>query len=337
MAPKTPGHPIRTRGSTSVLQGAGHAAIPPSPTTTDEIFSEPALAVSSLSFNNKDSSRSTRKHKAISKTGAGVKKAKHVKKTPKVPKPTGPAQDKKTSEVFKAVKDYFPFLDLPGEIRNLIYDYTCANARQTLLVHRPRLARLRSSTRASRTRNLASDEVAKQQDATLALANIKTSKAKANTHMPRESHRPFVGLTQVCRQIRDEYRPIYMAKQEVGMDLIAIGTYLQTFYADAPNVIAALPPAGAGRRAEDASFNGNFTIAVAEKDTLRKYDDEGVEVFPLLDLWANSARIEAGFGRYAKVDYIPERDGEAKDLYVLLLSSLPFLLQHTEVLSLLTL
>ena len=39
-----------------------------------------------------------------------------------------------------------------------------------------------------------------------------------------------------------------------------------------------------------------------------------IDVFPLLDTWANSAHIEAGFGRYTEKGYEPQRDGEAKDL-----------------------
>jgi hypothetical protein len=57
-----------------------------------------------------------------------------------------------------------------------------------------------------------------------------------------------------------------------------------------------------------------LTIAVGDKPGEVEKSKGGVEVLPLLDLWANSFKIEAGFGRYLKNDYVPHTDGEAKDL-----------------------
>lgn len=103
-----------------------------------------------------------------------------------------------------------------------------------------------------------------------------------------------------------------MAKQEIGMDLTEIVEYLQTFYASAPDELSSL--AAPGDRKEDLSFVGNLTIAVGDKPNDLEKSVDGIEVFPLLDIWANSFKIEAGFGRYLKANYVPETDGEAKDL-----------------------
>jgi hypothetical protein len=69
-----------------------------------------------------------------------------------------------------------------------------------------------------------------------------------------------------------------------------------------------------GKRLADMPFNGNITIAVADRPLQVEKSLNGVEVIPLLDLWANSVKIEAGFGRYLKAHYNPAGDGEAKDL-----------------------
>ncbi|KAF2475578.1 uncharacterized protein BDR25DRAFT_382647 [Lindgomyces ingoldianus] len=159
----------------------------------------------------------------------------------------------------------FRFLDLPGEIRNRIYHYTTLHRRQALLVHLPRRATLRRRQK------------------------------------PRPSSRSWVGLTQVCSQIRHEYRPIYLLSQEVGLDLTNTQEYLDTFY----HASLGLP--------EDRV--GNVTIAVGDVVQEAEKVEKGINIRPLLDMWANSHRIEAGFGRYMRVSYVPEVDGEAKDLY----------------------
>jgi hypothetical protein len=103
-----------------------------------------------------------------------------------------------------------------------------------------------------------------------------------------------------------------MAKQEIGMDLTEIVDYLRTFYPTATDVVSSLR--APGDRTDDAPFVGNLTIAVGDKPNDLERAVDGIEVFPLLDIWANSLKIEAGFGRYLKANYVPEIDGEAKDL-----------------------
>lgn len=96
------------------------------------------------------------------------------------------------------------------------------------------------------------------------------------------------------------------------MDLTATVKYLQTFYYDAPAKFAAL--ATPGGRTQDMPYNGNLTIAVGDRLNKLESRSEGVEILMLLDIWANSFKIEAGFGRYLRLNYSPETDGEAKDL-----------------------
>lgn len=192
----------------------------------------------------------------------------------------------------------------------MIYYHTCSTPNQALLVHRPRLASLRVRTRLDRSRPLASDIADKQHDEELNTTN--TKKNNKNQLIPRDTNRPFHGLTQISRQIRLEYRPIYLRKQEIGMDLTDIVAYLQTFYPDALDVATLLERTKDSK--VDLPFTGNLTIAVGDVAKGRELEKTGIDVWPLLDIWANSWKIEAGFGRYMKAGYSPERDGEAKDL-----------------------
>ncbi|KZM24956.1 hypothetical protein ST47_g3893 [Ascochyta rabiei] len=123
----------------------------------------------------------------------------------------------------------------------------------------------------------------------------------------------FMDLPGVSRLLRQEFRPLYMLRQEIGMDLVEVVKYLQTFYSEAPALLECLPTSK--DRKIDMPFTGNLTIAVGEKIKDVEKSAEGVDVWPLLDLWANSYKIEAGFGRYMQVEYNATGDGEAKDLY----------------------
>lgn len=199
----------------------------------------------------------------------------------------------------------------------MIYHHTNHNPKQALLVHRPRLASLRSRTRYDRARPLASEVLGQEHDEKLSTVKRKhgrrnTAAKSKNGTWNRETNRPFFGFTQVCQQIREEYRSIYLTKQEIGMDFTDTVKYLHTFYHDVQERMAALGPAGS--RSLDMPFTGNLTIAVGDKASAVERVKEGIDVFPLLDIWANSLKIEAGFGRYLKANYVPETDGEAKDL-----------------------
>ncbi|PZC90216.1 hypothetical protein A1F95_09712 [Pyrenophora tritici-repentis] len=246
--------------------------------------------------------------KPNSRTGAGVKKLQPRKKTSSdaIAKLVDIAKSGKSAQTFR-------FMDLPGELRNEVYKHVFNNPKQALLVHRPRLATLRPRTRVDRGRTLASDIVEQEQDEEIPTA-YKTTRGSAKPKGPsRETNRPFWGLTQVCQQLRKEFHPIYMSKQEIGMDLTEIVQYLKTFYPTAPEELDKL--ATPGERKVEAPFVGNITIAVGDKPNDIERSKEGVEVVHLLDIWANSFKIETGFGRYLKANYVPQIDGEAKDLY----------------------
>jgi hypothetical protein len=206
-----------------------------------------------------------------------------------------------------------------------VYRQCFEKPKQALLVHRPRMASLRPRTRLDRQRTLESDIKDRELGFQLAVNRSRhNNKKESKTATKRETNRPFWGLTQVCRQVRTEFRPIYMQKQEIGMDVTEIVMYLQTFYPEKSDEFAKLIKDDV--RGPDLPFNGNLTIAVGDKPTDLERLMNGVEVIPLLDLWANSWKIEAGFGRYLKANYLPQTDGEAKDLYVPI--SLPTLQEH---------
>ncbi|KAF1951553.1 hypothetical protein CC80DRAFT_203489 [Byssothecium circinans] len=182
-------------------------------------------------------------------------------------------------------------LNLPGELRNRIYHYCLVDTKQALLHHRPRVATLRSRTREDRTRPMA-------------FADTASDDTKATS--ARESNRPSMALTQVCQQLRAEFFPLYYEKQEIGMDLKDVLKYIDTFIHTSMLTKEQF-------EGKDWPFKGNLTIALSDKIS----DDEkkGMEMWPLLEVWANSIQIQAGFGCYAARDALARPEGEAKDMY----------------------
>ncbi|KAH3955784.1 hypothetical protein HBH70_016610 [Parastagonospora nodorum] len=296
-----------------VVMGAQGVLMPPSPSFLNGVFEQeqaaptlPGLTIGKAKLRVVSQDR----------TSAGVKKSK-TKSKATVSKLVDSNAGAAAALIQQAVQTSFRFMELPGEIRNLIYHHALSSPKQALLVHRPRMASLRPRTRLDRQRALDSDVKDRElgYQLSLSLSTDKSRRANKDTKSAkkRETNRPFWGLTQVSHQVRQEFRPIYLQKQEIGMDLTEIVKYLQTFYFDAPEEFTKLDTRG--KRALDMPFNGNLTIAVGEKPGELEKHKDGVEVIPLLDLWANSFKIEAGFGRYLKNDYVPQTDGEAKDLY----------------------
>lgn len=96
------------------------------------------------------------------------------------------------------------------------------------------------------------------------------------------------------------------------MDLVDIGKYLKAFYANTPEHLKALSISN--DRKTDMPFTGNLTIAIGDKIKEVEKTADGVDLWPLLEIWANSYKIEAGFGRYLQANYNATADGEAKDL-----------------------
>lgn len=124
--------------------------------------------------------------------------------------------------------------------------------------------------------------------------------------IPRESHRPFFGLTQVSRQVRSEFYSIYLKTQEIGLDLTDVVRYLLTVYNWTTLTVEQ------DGLMKDLPFKGNLTIAVSSH--ILPCEKNGIEMIFMLHVWANSIKMEAGFGRYQCINYQPLNDGEAKDL-----------------------
>ncbi|XP_014557253.1 hypothetical protein COCVIDRAFT_15485 [Bipolaris victoriae FI3] len=210
------------------------------------------------------------------------------------------------------------FLDLPGEIRNRIYEYMHAEKTQLVLVHRPRIASLRPRTRLDRSRTLASDITAQEHDERL---SSDSSITNGSENIPRETNRPFWGLTQASRQLRWEFRPLYLTNQEIGIDVANIPRYVKAFYLSADKELATIGPSG--ERESTLSFAGHVTVAVGDTATKEERGPKGIEVLPLIEVWANGFSMKVGFGRYGTSGYATDGyqwhgDVETKDFYRLL-------------------
>jgi hypothetical protein len=96
-----------------------------------------------------------------------------------------------------------------------------------------------------------------------------------------------------------------MRKQEIGLDLAQVNRYLTDFYPFSPSMPI---------NREDGR-TGNMTVALPHRISPAEKDKHGINVWPMLNIWANSTRLEAGFGRHGYTGYDSHRDGEAKDMY----------------------
>lgn len=175
---------------------------------------------------------------------------------------------------------------------------------QALLVHRPKTSTLRSSTRMARS---SPGKYCEPEDPE---KDRKTS-TSIQAQLTKESNRPFVNLTQVCKQIRKEFYPMFASNQEVGVDLIYIAEYARTFFNPDQPMLYANREDTTGK---NMPFWSNITIAVSDMAYPIQKAPGYIDVLPFLHVWANSCHIQAGFGRYTRRGYIPQADGEAKDL-----------------------
>lgn len=130
-------------------------------------------------------------------------------------------------------------------------------------------------------------------------ATLRRRKPHPDPH--RRLQRDYFGLSQVCRQVRHEYRPWHILHQQIAIDLVDINKYIETFYP------------------EDASAHlrrtGNLTIAIRNKITAVEKTGAGLDLWPPLSLWAKSYRVEANFGRYFYKGCDGRNDGNSNDLY----------------------
>lgn len=191
-----------------------------------------------------------------------------------------------------------------SELRNKIYCMCIDMSRkQALVIHRPRMATLRSSTRQARA---APGRYREPED-----LDNKKAPSKSTRGAPKETHRPFVSLTQINQQIRREFYTTYMSRQEIGMDLTDCSKYIHTFFNPEQPMCWQGAPDSTGK---NMPFQGNLTIAVSRQVLPVEKKQGWIDALPLLSTWANSVHIEAGFGRYSAAGYVPQRDGESKDL-----------------------
>lgn len=184
------------------------------------------------------------------------------------------------------------------------------SGKQALLIHLPKTGTLRSSTRKARAapgKYREPDDLEKKRHG----RRVPVEDSTCPQLPQKESNRPFVGLTQVCRQIRKEFYPAYIAKQEVGLDMTNAPKYVETFFD--PSVPFSYADAF-GPTSKNMPFRGSITVAVADKILPIEKTVGWVDLLPLLNTWANSIHIEAGFGRYSSRHYHAQTDGEAKDL-----------------------
>jgi hypothetical protein len=120
----------------------------------------------------------------------------------------------------------------------------------------------------------------------------------------KSTDRHFVSLTQVNRQIRQEFRPLYLTKMEFGIDLKDVKTYLNTFY----------PSARSGIMVNE-NWYGQLTIAMDNPVSASEKGPKGVDMWPLLNFWVQGHKIELAFGIYENHNYGAKGDCEARDLY----------------------
>lgn len=182
---------------------------------------------------------------------------------------------------------------------------------QLVLVHRPRIASLRPRTRLDRSRTLPSDIAAQEYEERLSSDSSITNGSESE-NIPRKTSRPFWGLTQASRQLRYEFRPIYLINQEIGLDLNNISGYFKAFYPSAAKELAKIGPSG--ERESTLSFVGHVTVALGETANKEERGPKGIEVLPLIEVWANGFSMQAGFGRYATSGHQWPVDAETKDL-----------------------
>ncbi|KAL1610599.1 hypothetical protein SLS60_002269 [Paraconiothyrium brasiliense] len=103
-------------------------------------------------------------------------------------------------------RDFFPFLDLPGELRNRVYDILAADAKE-----HPVTVRYRPW-------------------------EVYEDRVSGDYHIAENteqlgysfSHSSF-GLTQVCRKLRDEYLPVLRLMRHVRIRVLDLDTYMGDF------------------------------------------------------------------------------------------------------------
>lgn len=92
-----------------------------------------------------------------------------------------------------------------------------------------------------------------------------------------------------------------MLRQQTALDLPDLNKYIGTFYP--------------GTDTFPLRRTGNFAIAIRDKITAAEKRGAGLDLWPLISLWAMCYRVQASFGQYYFRGYDGAQDGEAKNFY----------------------
>ncbi|KAF2792520.1 hypothetical protein K505DRAFT_362834 [Melanomma pulvis-pyrius CBS 109.77] len=125
------------------------------------------------------------------------------------------------------------FMDIPAELRNLIYEYCVEEPRCTFSTKTVYLTKRKPDQDAVHT--------------------VRRGRRK-------QWIRQFFALTQVCRQIRSEFRPIYMKDNQTWIRIKDSAEYIETFF---PSVLSS-SNSPSSSLISTGGFQGNFVVNVIE-------------------------------------------------------------------------
>ncbi|KAF2792517.1 hypothetical protein K505DRAFT_362831 [Melanomma pulvis-pyrius CBS 109.77] len=153
----------------------------------------------------------------------------------------------------------FRFLDLHAELRNYIYEYAVEQKINNVRTgNGTRLKKAPAGT---------------------------TANSLANANHTHESTRAFFGLTQVNRQIRSEYRPLYLKQNAVYIEVDSIPEYIETFY-----------PMEVSHPDYSTNYGGSITITIAQQYTNHPIRvDRRILINPFLKLIFNNENAQCTF------------------------------------------
>ncbi|KAI4714682.1 hypothetical protein J4E89_000363 [Alternaria sp. Ai002NY15] len=122
----------------------------------------------------------------------------------------------------EVINDKSLLLKLPGELRNRIYEYIMEDVKE----HKKGTTSKAPKRRGGLYRTFDNDEpIYLRYTSIKPRKRYKTAKQWAVAH----DRRPYFGLTQTCRTLREEFRPLYVSEIGFSIDLGQIGQYLAAF------------------------------------------------------------------------------------------------------------
>ncbi|KAI4932544.1 hypothetical protein J4E85_002942 [Alternaria conjuncta] len=119
----------------------------------------------------------------------------------------------------KVVNDKSLLLKLPGELRNRIYEFIMEDVKEYKKGKTSKAPKRRGGGPSTKFDNDA--PIRLKYTSVKSHKRFKTAKQWAAAH----ERRPYFGLTQACRMLREEFRPLYMSELGFCIDL-HVGEYL---------------------------------------------------------------------------------------------------------------